>query len=211
MSFQRTSAWRVTLLRFLLLSLVCGVARAGGGPFGIDYEWQYDNAGIWKRSYQLDLEYAVLGTTGIGALWLGNDNPLGHAFWQDVDSEVVSGVAAEGLKYAFGRARPFEGDNPNRWFVHGQSFPSGEVTLQAAFVTPIIMDYLRKDPWIAALEVLPLYDAIGRMKLQAHWQSDVIAGWLLGTGTGYLDSTLKVPLSVQILPGGLTLGLSRRF
>jgi hypothetical protein len=33
------------------------------------------------------------------------------------------------------------------------------VALQAAFVTPIIFDHMKQDPWIAAPEVLPLYDA----------------------------------------------------
>jgi undecaprenyl-diphosphatase len=203
---------RARLIAFVLLLAVCGGAHAGGGPIGIDYEWHYDDAGIWKRSYQTDLEYAVWATAGVGALWLGNDNPLGHTFWQTLDSEVVSSVAATGLKYAFRRLRPYQGDNPNVWFHSGgQSFPSGEVTLQAAFVTPIIVDYIHQDPWIAALEVLPIYDAIARMKVHGHWQTDVIAGWLLGTGVGYWSTTLKVPLSVRILPGGLTVGLSKRF
>ena len=207
------AAWpsAVSLSACVWLPLACGCAHAGGGPLGIDYQLRYDDAGIWTRSYQLDLEYAVLGTTGVGALWLGNDDPLGHALWQDIDAEALSSVAAQGLKYAFGRARPSQADNPNLWFGHGQSFPSGEVTLQAAFVTPIIFDYVRKDPWIAALELLPIYDAIGRMKVHGHWQSDTIAGWMLGTGAGYWTSTLRVPLSVHILPGGVTIGISKRF
>jgi hypothetical protein len=201
------------LVACALLLTTCGGAHAGGGPLGIDYELRYDDAGIWKRSYQLDLEYAVLGTTGVGALMLGNDNPLGHAFWQDIDAEAISSIAAEGLKYAFSRARPYQGDNPNLWFQGRgeQSFPSGEVTLQAAFVTPIIFDYVRRDPWIVALEILPIYDAVGRMKVHAHWQSDTIAGWMLGTGIGYWTSTFKVPLLVRLLPGGVSIGLSKRF
>jgi PAP2 superfamily len=199
------------LIGCVLLQMVCVSAHASGGPIGIDYEWKYDDAGIWKRSYQLDLEYAVLGTTAVGALWLGNDNSLGHSFWQDIDAEVISGVAAQGFKYAFRRARPRQGDNPNLWFDHGQSFPSGEVTLQAAFVTPLIIDHVREDPWIVALELLPLYDAIGRMKVHAHWQTDTIAAWMLGTGVGYLTTTYKVPLIVRILPGGMSVGLYRRF
>ena len=202
---------RLGMLLFALL-LACPLARAGGGPLGIDYELRYDDAGIWKRNYQVDLEYAVLGTSVVGALWLGKDNQLGRAFWQDIDAEAISALAAQGLKDAFGRARPTPGDNPNVWFHHGyQSFPSGEVTMQAAFVTPLILDYVRQDPWIAALEVLPLYDAIGRMKVHSHWQTDTIAGWMLGTGVGYWTSTLKVPLIVRILPRGLAIGISRRF
>ncbi len=63
--------------------------------------------------------------------------------------------------------------------------PSGEVTLQASFVTPFIVNYADRNPWVWALEVLPAYDAAARVKEGAHWQSDVLAGWALGTTVGY--------------------------
>jgi membrane-associated phospholipid phosphatase len=203
--------WRSGLLTLLL---VCSGAHAAGGPFGIDHEWSYDNSGIWKRNYQLDLEYAVIATEGVGALWLGNDDPLGHEFWQSIDSTAVSEVAAEAMKYAFSRARPYQNKGPGKWFQGGccQSFPSGEVTLQAAFVTPIIFDEsARGHLWIWALELLPLYDGVGRLKQQAHWQSDVIAGWALGTAAGYWSAHRATPLSVQMLPRGVSVGLQKRF
>jgi membrane-associated phospholipid phosphatase len=111
------------------------------------------------------------------------------------------------------RARPNQGNDPNSWFQGSgyQSFPSGEVTLQASFVTPFIVNYRRQAPWVWALEILPIYDAIARMKSQAHWQTDVIAGWALGTGVGYWSTTRGTPISVQILPGGLSVGFSKRF
>jgi undecaprenyl-diphosphatase len=200
------------------LLLVCGAfapwrAHAGGGPLGIDHEWALDERGIWKRSYQVDLQDAVIVTEIAGALWYGNDNELGHTFWQTIDSSIISGAAATILKRVTGRARPDQGNDPNRWFRGSccQSFPSGEVTLQASFVTPFIVNYARENPWIWGLEVLPVYDAIARLKSQAHWQTDVIAGWMLGTGVGYWTSTWKTPLTVRILPGGVSIGLSKRF
>ena len=45
-----------------LMLMASGRALAGGGLLGIDHEWSYDNNGIWKRSYQLDLEYGVIAT-----------------------------------------------------------------------------------------------------------------------------------------------------
>lgn len=198
----------------LLLMVVSDRVFAGGGLFGIDREWAYENSGIWKRSDQLDLEYGVIATEAIGAVWLGNDDPLGHEFWQSIDSNAVSSVAAQALKYIFSRARPSQGKGPNKWFQGGccQSFPSGEVTLQAGFVTPIILDEAaRGHPWIWALELLPLYDGIGRLKQQAHWQSDVLAGWAVGTASGYWAAHRDTPLSVQILPGGISVGLQKRF
>ena len=202
----------------LLAVLVCGgigpkVASAAGGPFGIDHEWALDDKGIWSRSAQNALEISVIATEGIGALWLGNDDPLGHTFWQTIDSSVMSGIVAQGMKAAFSRARPYQGNDPNLWFQGSccRSFPSGEVTLQASFVAPFIVNYAPEHPWIWALEVLPLYDAIARMKSQAHWQSDVLVGWVIGSSFGYLSTTYKTPLVVRILPRGMTVGISKHF
>jgi hypothetical protein len=192
----------------ILLSLASAYARAG-----LDHELPLDQNGIWARNYQTGLEYGVVAIEVAGSLWFGNDNELGHTFWQTVDASAVSGIGATVLKYAFSRARPDQGDNPNAWFKGGgyQSFPSGEVTLQASFVTPFITNYARQDPWIWCLELLPMYDAMARLKSQAHWQSDVIAGWALGTGVGYWSTTRGTPLSVQILPRGVSIGFSKRF
>ncbi len=195
-----------------LLLLLSGRAVAGG-PFGIDHELALDDRGIWARKYQTALELGVIGVELGGAAWLGNDDELGHTFWQTIDASVVSGVASFALKKATGRARPKQGDDPNKWFRGSccESFPSGEVTLQASFVTPFIADYAHDHPWVWALEVLPVYDGIARMKSQAHWQSDVIAGWALGTLAGYWSTTRQIPLSVEILPRGVSIGLSKRF
>lgn len=195
-----------------ILSLVCLDSYAGGGPLGIDHELAFDQSGIWGRNYQIALEYSVVAVELGGALWLGNDNELGHTFWQTVDASAISAVAAHGMQYAFGRARPTSGQGPNQWFHSGgHSFPSGEVTLQASFVTPFIVNYGRRDPWVWALELLPAYDAVARMKSQAHWQTDVLAGWALGTAIGYWATTWQTPIFVQVLPHGFTVGFSKRF
>ena len=199
------------LLPLLLLPLL--LLTSSRAFAGFDHELSLDQSGIWARKYQTGLQDGVIALELVGSLWLGNDNELGHTFWQTIDSSAISGVGAQVLKYAFSRARPYQIDNPNAWFKGSgyQSFPSGEVTLQASFVTPFIVNYGRQDPWVWALEILPVYDAIARLKSQAHWQTDVIAGWVLGSGVGYWATTRAVPLSVQILPGGLSVGFSKRF
>jgi hypothetical protein len=191
-----------------LLLLTSGQAYAG-----FDHELRLDENGIWARKYQTGLQDGVIALEVAGSLWLGNDDEFGHTFWQTIDASVISGAGAQVLKYAFSRARPTQGDDPNQWFKGRghESFPSGEVTLQASFVTPFIANYGRQDPWVWALEILPVYDAVARLKSQAHWQTDVIAGWALGTGVGYWTTTRAIPLSVQILPGGLSVGFSKRF
>ena len=66
----------------------------------------------------------------------------------------------------------------------GRSFPSGEVAEISGIVTPYVLEYGNDHPAVYALEVLPVYDAIARVRVQAHWQTDVIAGFALGTASG---------------------------
>lgn len=192
----------------LALLLISSSAYAG-----FDHEWALDQRGIWARSYQSGLEDGVIAAEVAGSLWFGNDDELGHTFWQTIDASTLSGVGSAILKRGFGRARPGQGDNPHRWFKGSccESFPSGEVTLQASFVTPFIANFAGQHPWVWSLEALPIYDAIARLKSRAHWQSDVIAGWGLGSAVGYWSTTRQTPLSVQLLPGGLSVGFERRF
>jgi len=52
-----------------------------------------------------------------------------------------------------------------------------------------------------------VYDAIARMKVRAHWQSDVIAGFVLGTGAGYFAHARGgTPLVLSVMPHGSTWG-----
>ena len=204
---------RVALFLALLLVGAEDCAHADGGPLGIDHAWALDQSGIWARHYQTALQFSVIAVEVGGALWLGNDDRLGHTFWQTIDSSVVAGIASEALKLTFSRARPNQGNDPDKWFQGRccESFPSGEVTLQASFVTPLIVNYRRDTPWIWALELLPLYDSIARLKSQAHWQTDVLAGWALGSAVGYWSASRKTPIFVQVLPRGVSIGLSKRF
>src|SRR5579863_10400115 len=203
------TAWLITLL------LVARVPAclAGGGPFGIDNEWSYDNAGIWKCNYQEFLEYGlIVGEVG-GALWEGGETRFGRTLWQSIDASAASGLVALGMKYAFSRVRPDASNNdPNLWFKGGgnQSFPSGEVTEVSSIVTPLVLEYGHDDPWVYALEALPVYDGIARMKVQAHWQSDVLAGFALGTGTAWLiHRSPNSPFILRVMPHGIYAGLGK--
>ena len=199
----------------LLLLVAAPACRAGGGPFGIDHEWSYDNSGIWARPKQEVLEYGLIAFEVGGALWEGGDTRFGHTLWQSIDSSAASGLVALALKYATSRVRPIDsGGDPNLWFKgHGnQSFPSGEVTEVSSIITPIVLEYRHDDPWVYALELLPVYDGIARMKVQAHWQSDVIAGFALGTGFGWLmHSHEGTPYVLGVLPHGFYVGLKKSF
>lgn len=198
------------------LHLTLGIpllAQAAGGPLGIDHRLAYDNSGIWKRSYQLDLQFASIAVPVMGSLLLGDQDPLGNTFSRSMDAVAFSAVAAQITKYVFMRERPSESNDPNHFFAgtKHQSFPSGEVTLASSAITPFVLLYGSDNPEIYALELLPLYDAVARMKVQAHWQTDVLAGWALGTAFGYYASHTDHPILIEWLPGGLEVGFIHHF
>ncbi len=186
---------------------------AAGGILGIDEKLSYDNSGIWARSNQNALlGLLVVGEVG-GAVWEGGDTRLGKTFWQSIDSSALAGISAEALKHVFTRARPAQTDNPNQWFQGGAhySFPSGEVATVSSIVTPFILEYRQDSPAVYALELLPLYDGIARMKVQGHWQSDVLAGFALGGATGYLAHNRDSPFVLNALPHGFMVGIRNSF
>jgi membrane-associated phospholipid phosphatase len=207
-------------MKFLLrAALACALtlritaAFAGGGPLGIDHRLAYDNSGIWKRSNQLLLEDVTIAALVGGSLWEGGDTRIGNTLWRSLDASVLGALSSTALKDAFTRARPTQTDDPDKWF-QGKghySFPSGEVTLISAAVTPFVLEYGKDDPGVYALELLPLYDALGRMKQHAHWQTDVLAGFALGTASGYLAHERGSPFFLGLLPGGFEAGLKTRF
>jgi acid phosphatase family membrane protein YuiD len=202
-----------SLVVFFCFAVMSRIASADGGPFGIDHYVRYDNSGIWKRSNQVDLaagtELVLIG----GALWEGDDNKLGDTFWRSIDSTVLAIGSSQVLKFAFSRERPSQTTNPNKFFAgHGSdSFPSEEVAEISAAVTPFIFEYGADHPAIYGLALLPVYDAIARVKVHGHWQSDVIAGAALGAGWGWYASQRDKPLVLSFLPGGLMVGLKKDF
>lgn len=199
-----------------LVAAACAIqaplALAGGGPLGIDSRLSYDNSGIWARSNQNALIDSMMAVVGAGALWEGGNDRLGKTFWQSVDAGVFSGFAEIGLKYAFSRERPSQTSDPSKWFTgHGQSFPSGEVTTTSSLVTPFVLEYGHDHPAVYALELLPIYDGIARMKTWGHWQTDVLAGFALGTAAGYLLHRPGTPIILSVLPHGFAIGFKKEF
>ncbi len=189
-----------------------GTAQAGG-PLGIDHRLNFDDSGIWKRRNQLILQDVTPLVILAGALWEGDDTRFGHTSWQSIDGVLIGTVTAAGMKLAFSRSRPTQTDDPNQWFKgHGHnSFPSGEVMEITTAVTPYILEYGADHPAVYVLELLPLYDAIARVKVRAHWQSDVLASFLIGTGIGYYAHSRASSITVGVLPGGVTIGWKKSF
>lgn len=197
-------------------ALLCAaLAQAPAAHAGFDHELSYDNSGIWKRSYQQTLEYGLIAGEVVGAVWEGGETRFGRTLWRSIDASVASGIVAQVMKVAFSRVRPIDSNNdPNLWFKgHGnESFPSGEVTEVSSIVTPIVLEYRHDHPAVYALELLPVYDGIARMKVQAHWQTDVLAGFALGTGTAwYFQRNVDSPLILRAMPHGIYVGLGHKW
>ena len=202
-----------SFLPFCLALLASASAVASGGPFGIDHRVHYDDSGIWKRSNQDVMIYGMIATVVGGALAFGDQDKLGDTFWRSVDALAVTGVATEGLKFTFQRERPSQTSDPDRFFAgsHAESFPSGEVAAISAAVTPFMVNYGHDHPSVYALALLPVYDAVARVKTRGHWQSDVLAGAAVGTGVGLWASHRNSPLIIGWLPGGFQVGFIHHF
>jgi len=179
----------------------------------LDHRLHYQSSGIWTRKYQLDFEHLVMLTEIGGALWAGGRSRVGKTFWRSIDASLFTAVTTTAMKYAFSRARPRQSRSPDRWFQGNccQSFPSGEVSFQASVVTPFIAEYHKQHPWVWALEALPAYDALARMKTHGHWQTDVLAAWAIGTAWGLYAHLEPKPLFLSIMPHGIMVGIHVHF
>jgi undecaprenyl-diphosphatase len=203
------------LLISIGLVVVVGLPATGytGGWSVIDHRIHQDESGIWNPNVYRGL-MGVLSVAEIGgALWEGSESRLGKTLWQTMDSQLLAVSSATVMKYAFTRERPSETSNPNHWFAHGsnESFPSGEAAFSASMVTPFVLEYAGEHPSAYGLLLLPLYVGIGRVKNQAHWQSDVLIGWAIGGLSGWYAHSRETPLLVQVLPDGFIVGLKTRF
>ena len=187
--------------------------HAGGGWSVIDHKVSLDDSGIWNHNVYLTV-MGVLSVADLGgALWEGTESRLGKTLWQTMDSQILAASSATAMKYAFTRERPSETSNPNNWFAHGSnySFPSTEAAFSASIVTPFVLEYAGEHPTAYGLLLLPLYVGIGRVKNQEHWQTDVLAGWVVGGLSGWFAHSRETPLIVQVLPHGVVVGLKTRF
>lgn len=207
---DRTAVGVLALTFYLACPLI---GQAAGGPLGIDHRLTYDNSGIWKRSYQKGLMDTLIGLELAGGLWEGGDTRVGKTFWQSIDASAASAIVTTGLKYAFTRARPSQTSDPGLWFQGGShySFPSGEVAAVSAIVTPFVLEYRHQQPLVYGLEALPVYDAVARMKVHGHWQTDVLAGFAIGTALGVYAHSREHPFVLSLLPGGFEVGLREKW
>ena len=156
---------------------------------------------------------ALLATWGYAAF---TDDRSGHAeAWTMFEAAGLGSVTAYALKYAVGRQGPDDTDNPNRWFRGGSSsFPSWHST--AAFAVGTVLAESGNDDyrWIRRLLGYGLGAATSyeRLKHNAHWLSDTVAGAALGIATARFSMNRRegregaaAGLTVEPVPGGAIL------
>jgi undecaprenyl-diphosphatase len=209
---RRVVGIRPPLAAVLLALPLC--SWGGGGPLGIDNAVDAGDAtGIFARRNQQVLQFGaplvIVGT----ALWEGSDSRLGKTAWRSTDAMALGVITSETMKRAFSRSRPSQSNSANDWFQGSghRSFPSGEVMEITTAVTPFILEYAQDHPAVWGLALLPAYDAAARVRNRAHWQTDVLASLVIGTGIGYYAHSRQTAISVELLPRGVTVGWKTSF
>ena len=197
-------------LRAALLATLLGAAAGAHAGNGIDERVSKDTGGIYAAQHAVPVTLAVL-TAGC-ALVNGSEDRLGNTCWKAGEAALASYAVAKGVQRLTRRAAPDETDDPGEWSSDGDgSFPSGHVAFTTALVTPFVLEYIDESPWAAALLVLPAYEMVARVKARDHWQTDVLAGALLGLAVGVYEHQREGPFVLTLLPGGAAVGWRTTF
>jgi membrane-associated phospholipid phosphatase len=165
-----------------------------------------------------DVHDAIPTVAVLGATWayagLIDDNDGRHEAWTMFEAAGLSTVTAYALKYTIAREGPDETSDPNEWFKHGgKSFPSEHAT--AAFAVGTVLAESGNDEfrWIRRVlgYGLGVFTSYERLKHDAHWLSDAVAGAALGSASANFSMHRNdrahedAHLSVVPVPGGAML------
>ncbi len=126
-----------------------------------------------------------LGTWGYATL-IGSHAGESEA-WNMLESGGLSFVSAYAIKYIVRRPRPDTTTDANRLFGGGDSFPSEHVTAAFAVGTVLAESGNPEFRWLRRTigYGVGLGTAYLRMKHNAHWLSDTVAGAALGMATAH--------------------------
>lgn len=167
-----------------------------------------------------DLQDALPAVAAVGATWLYaglvNSSDGHREAWEMVEAGGLATVTSYALKYAAGRERPDQTSDPNKWGRGGSSFPSTHAA--AAFAIGAVLAESGNDDyrWIRRFlgyGAVAGFTAFERLKHNAHWLSDDVAGAAIGGATAHFMLERNKPrdelngsnLSVVPVPGGAML------
>ncbi|MFK7784930.1 MAG: phosphatase PAP2 family protein [Crocinitomicaceae bacterium] len=113
-------------------------------------------------------------------------------------SLVGSSVVMLGMKWGFGRDRPFVTYPELENLVHPKdnSFPSGHTSVAFSTATSLSIAYQK---WYVYVPSFLWAGAVGysRMHLGVHYPSDVLIGALIGSGSAFLSSYLTEKIQLK--------------
>ncbi|MGH8324179.1 MAG: phosphatase PAP2 family protein, partial [Steroidobacteraceae bacterium] len=168
-----------------------------------------------------DLQDALPSVAAVAGTWLYAgllDSSDGrHEVWDMFEAGGLSATTAFVLKYVAGRERPDQTDDPNKWRAGGSSFPS--LHASAAFAVGAVLAESGNDDyrWIRRFlgyGVVAGFTAYERLKHNAHWLSDDVAGAAIGGASAHFvltrdnkrrEDLSSSTLSVVPIPGGAML------
>jgi membrane-associated phospholipid phosphatase len=127
----------------------------------------------------------LVGTWGYASL-IGSQPGKSEA-WNMFESTGLSLVTAYALKYTIRRTGPDSTTDPNHWFGGGSSFPSEHTTMAFAIGTVLAESGNPEYRWIRRVigYGVGFGTAYLRLKHNAHWLSDTVAGGALGMASAH--------------------------
>ncbi len=129
---------------------------------------------------------AVFGGTWALAL-VTQDHDGYREGWAMAEAAALSGITDYALKFAAGRETPGQTTDPNEWFKSGSSFPSLHST--EAFAIGTVLAESGNDDYRFVRRLLGyglgVFTSYERLKHDAHWLSDTVAGAALGISSAH--------------------------
>ena len=127
----------------------------------------------------------LLGTWGYASLV--GDRAGNSEAWNMFESSGLSLMSAYAFKYVIRRPGPDSTTDPNHWFSGGSSFPSEHTTLAFAVGTVLAESGNPEFRWIRRVigYGVGFGTAYLRMRHNAHWLSDTVAGGALGMASAH--------------------------
>jgi membrane-associated phospholipid phosphatase len=158
----------------------------------------------------------LVGTWGYAGL-IGSHAGESEA-WNMFESSGLSLVSAYALKYTIRRPGPDATTDPNHFFSGGSTFPSEHATLAFAVGTVLAESGNPEFRWLRRVigYGVGFGTAYLRMRHNAHWLSDTVAGGALGMATAHFvmnrsagrEEQQGAAISVVPVQGGVMLAYS---
>ncbi|TAN54389.1 MAG: phosphatase PAP2 family protein, partial [Betaproteobacteria bacterium] len=156
------------------------------------------------------LPWIGMGAAALAALD-GSDPRRSRVGYAAAEAGATAFLAATGLKYAVGRARPDSNLGQSHFQTFStdqqhQAFPSRHASVAWAVATPFAREY--GADWLYGAAAIT---TLARVGSREHWVSDAVAGSLLGYAIGHLFHEAsrahgKGAPRVLLEPNGIKLG-----